>query len=49
MKHIILYTKEVNKIALNSNYDKRLQAYDGITTCPYGYNYWKSIQNKGTK
>ena len=29
-------TKEVNKIALSSNDDKRLQAFDRITAYPYG-------------
>ena len=32
-----VYTEEVNKTALSSNDDKRLQVYDGITTYPYGY------------
>ena len=31
-----VYTEEVNKIALRSNYDKRLQTFDGITSYPYG-------------
>ena len=30
------YTEEVNKTALSSNNDKRLQTFDGITTYPYG-------------
>ena len=30
-----VYTEEVSKIALSSNDDKRLQMFDGITTCPY--------------
>ena len=30
-----VYTKEINKIALSSNDDKRLQTYDGSTTYPY--------------
>ena len=30
------YTEEVNKIALSSNDDKRLQNYDRITSYPYG-------------
>ena len=30
------YTEEINKIALSYNDDKRLIAYDGITTYPYG-------------
>ena len=31
-----VYTEEVNKIALSSNDDKRLQTFDRITTYPYG-------------
>ena len=31
-----VHTKEVNKIALSSNDDKRLQTYDRITSYPYG-------------
>ena len=31
-----VYTEEVNKIALSSNDDKRLQTSDRIITCPYG-------------
>ena len=34
--HHKVYTEEVNKIALSSNDDKRLQTYDRITTYPYG-------------
>ena len=30
-----VYTEEVNKIAISSNDDKRLQTYDRITTYPY--------------
>ena len=30
-----MYTEEVNKIALSSNDDKRLQTSDKITTYPY--------------
>ena len=32
----VMYTEEVNKIALSSNDDKRLQAPDRIITYPYG-------------
>ena len=32
-----VYTEEVNKIALSSNDDKRLQTFDRITSYPYGY------------
>ena len=31
-----VYTEEVNKIALTSNDDKRLQTYDKVTAYPYG-------------
>ena len=31
-----VYTEEVNKIALSSNDDKRLQTFDRITSHPYG-------------
>ena len=33
-----VYTEEVNKIALSSNDDKRLQTFDRITTYPHGTN-----------
>ena len=32
----VMHTEEVNKIALSSNDDKRLQTPDRITTYPYG-------------
>ena len=31
-----LYTEEINKIALSSNDDKRFQAFDRITSYPFG-------------
>ena len=31
-----VYSEEVNKTALSSNDDKRLQTFDRITTYPYG-------------
>ena len=34
--HHEVYTEEVNKIALSSNNDKRIQTSDKITTYPYG-------------
>ena len=36
-----VYKEEVNKIALSSNDDKRLQTFDQVTTYPYGTNYFK--------
>ena len=34
----VMYTEEVNEIALRSNDDKRLQTSDKIITYPYGTN-----------
>ena len=34
--HRTIYTEEINKIALSSNDDKRIETFDGITTYPYG-------------
>ena len=39
-KHDV-YTEEVNKIALGSNDDKRLQTFDRITSYPYGISAGK--------
>ena len=33
-----VYTEQINKIALSYNIDKRLQAFDKITTYPYETN-----------
>ena len=33
-----VYTEQINKIALSSNDDKRLQTCDKIITYPYGIN-----------
>ena len=35
-----VYTEEINKIALSSNDDKRLQAFERITIYPHGYMGW---------
>ena len=35
--HHNVYTEKINKIALSSNDDKRIQANDKITTYPYRY------------
>ena len=44
--HHKVYTKEVNKIALSSNDDKRIQTFDRITTYPYGTNTFKVCENE---
>ena len=41
-----VYTEKVNKIALSSNDDKRLQTFDRITTHPYGANVFKVCENE---
>ena len=41
-----VYTKEVKKIALSSNDDKRLQTFDRITTYPYGTNVFKICESE---
>ena len=44
--HHRVYTEEVNKIALSSNDDKRLQTSDKITTYPYGTNTIKVCESE---
>ena len=39
-------TEEVNKIALSSNNDKRIQTIDKITTYPYGTNTFMVCENE---
>ena len=41
-----VYTEEVNTILLSSNYDKRLQTFDKITTYPYGTNAFKVCKSE---
>ena len=41
-----VYTEEVNKIAISSNDDKRLQTFDKITTYPYGTNAFKVCESE---
>ena len=42
--HHKVYTEEINKIALSSNDDKRLQTSDRIKTYPYGRNAFKVFE-----
>ena len=44
--HHIVYTEEVNKIALSSNDDKRVQTFDRVTTYPLGTNVYKLCENE---
>ena len=41
-----VYTEELNKIALSSNDDKRLQTFDRIKTYPYGTNAFKVCESE---
>ena len=44
--HHRIYTEEVNKIALSSNDDKRIQTFDKVTTFPYGTNVFKVCESE---
>ena len=41
-----VYTEEINKIALSSSDDKRLQTFDRITTYPYETNVSKVSESE---
>ena len=44
--HHEVYTEEINKIALSSDHNKRLQTFDRIETYPYGTNVFKVCENE---
>ena len=44
--HHKVYREEVNKIALSSNDDIRMQTFDKVTTYPYGTNVFKVCKNE---
>ena len=44
--HHKVYTEEVNKIALSSNVDKRIQTFDKVTTYPYSTNVFNVCENE---
>ena len=44
--HDDVYTEEVNKIALNSNDNERLQTLDRVTAYPYGTNVFKVCESE---
>ena len=41
-----MYTEEVNKIALSSNDDKRIQTFTTVTTYSYGTNVFAVCKNE---
>ena len=44
--HDNVYTIEINKIALSSNDDRRLQTFDRVTTYPYGASAVKVCESE---
>ena len=42
----IVYTVEINKIAISSNDEKRLQTFDRVTIYPYGTNAYKVCESE---
>ena len=44
--HHNVHTKEIDKVAISSNDDKRLQTFDGITTYPIGTNAFKLCESE---
>ena len=44
--HHNVYTEKINKIALSSNDDKRIQTFDKISTYPYGTSVFKVCENE---
>ena len=44
--HHNVYTEQINKIALSSNDDKRLQTFDKVTRYPNGTNAFKVCESK---
>ena len=44
--HHNVYTEEVNKIALNSSDNNRLQTFDRVTTYPYGASAFKVSESE---
>ena len=44
--HHVMYTKNVNKVALSSNDDKRLQTFDKITTYSHRKNALKVCKSE---
>ena len=47
--YLEVYTEEVNKIALSSNDNKRLETFDRVTTYSYGANAFKVCESEMLK
>ena len=46
VKNWSVYIEQINKIALSSNDDKRLQTFDKIATYPYGANAFEVCESE---
>ena len=44
--HHEVHTEEINKIAVSSNDEKRLQTFDKVTTYPYGTNAFETCESE---
>ena len=44
--HQIVYTEKINKVAISSNDDTRIQTFDGVVTYPYGTNAFKVCESE---
>ena len=44
--HHKVYTEDVNKIALSSNDNRRIQTFDKVTTYPHGTSVFKVCENE---
>ena len=44
--HQIVYTEKINKVAISSNDDKKIQTFDGAVTYPYGTNAFKVCESQ---
>ena len=42
--HHVVYMEEINKVAISSNDDKRVQTFDRVTTYQYGTNAFKIFE-----
>ena len=42
--HQIVYTEKINKVAISSNDDKKIQTFDGVVTYSYGTNAFKACE-----
>ena len=44
--HQSVYTEKINKVAISSNDDERIQTFDEVVTYPYGTNAFKVCESE---